>query len=1020
MPAASRPAGCVRGLLARAAGLALAAATALALPAPPAAAQVNTVLLPARGDDPDATVRRIPVTGDRLSGIVLPVEPQAGGLRLEALRADLWRVDDTRRLLLQGDVDVSIAGHRFRAPTAVIWLNRLPTDEGVVTQVAAWFDEVRNPERPTGVGVAGRRLLVTGAVRGEVVLRAPRVVDGRPANNAFVLAAEQRLRGYLASLLGRLESGDPPSLSPIPAVRPPEDAAAAPGDPAEVELPEVSARRPWLRAPGATIAFSAARLELETGERENVIRATGGLVVEYFADDDAAVPSQLTLTATRAVIFTDPGAVRDLSRRSLDATAVRGIYLEGDVRAVADRGEQVLRAPRVYYDFQSGRAIMLQAVLRTYARDVRAPVYARAAEMRQIAEDQFAARDVRVSASEYAIGHLSIGASRMLIERRPVGEPEVAGGPAAELDPRETPARGTFLDARDLRLNLGTTPILWWPRFQGRIQDVPLRRVSVGQSDNDGVEISTRWDLQALAGVERTPDFDAELRVEGATERGAGAGVLLTGTGRDPGRLEAFYLYDDGEDLTPAGRTVDQDGANRGIALYEQRIGLGRDWSLLAQASYVSDPTFVAEWREDDYRDRRAFETGARLESQRGQEAFSLEGSYRIEDFVSNGWLLAAPGYTVDRMPEVVYRRVGDGLAGGGLTSHFEARYGRVRLRFVERTPAELGIRGGGFGLAEDDLFSRLAFEAGLESEWVHRADLRQELSTPFDVGAVRVAPFVVGRVTAWDDDFSRLSPQQEDTVRLWGGVGVRASTRVQRVFDDVQSLLLDLDRLRWVIEPSVTAMYADAGIDQTELPTFDPSVESLATGAMVEIGLRNVLQTYRGGPGRARSVDVLTLDTRLVQGSDDLDRESVTPRFVGWRPELSHAGDHVRQTVAWRVSDSVAVTAEGVYDLEEDVLARSSVGVSVQHSPVLTTHAEFRRLDASESELLDLGWQYRVSPTYLVFLRPTWDLREGGFRSLSTSVTRRFPDVDLRVTVGYDDFRDETTFGASLGFTTF
>lgn len=994
-----------------------------------AAAQVNTVILPGRGDDPDSSVRRIAITGDRLSGIVLPVQPQDGDLRMRALRVDRWSVDDTRRLLLRGDVDLSIGGHRFRAGSALVWINRLPTEDGLVTQVAAWFDDVRNPERPTGVGVAGRQLLVTGAIRGDVGFDAPRVVNGRPQNNGVVLAGERRLQRYLIALQGSLANGTAPELSPIPVVqRPGVDPARGPvtgdgveRDPAsEIELPEVSARRPWLRAPGATISFSAARLELETGEEENVVLANGGLVVEYFADDDAAVPSQLTLSATRAVIFTEPGAIRDLARRSLDASAVRGIYLEGDVRAVADRGEQVLRAPRIYYDFQTGRAIMLEAVLRTYARDVRSPVYARAAEMRQIAENQFAARDVQVTASEYAVGHLSIGASRMLIEQRPLGETAAEDSPLGDTAPRELAGRGTFLDAQDITMNLGNTPILYWPRFRGRVQDVPVRSINVGQDGENGLEFETRWDLQALAGVERTPDFDAELSLDGYSKRGAGAGVTLQSSGSDPGRLEAAYLYDDGTDLTAAGVRVEQDSANRGLLLYEQRFDLSRDWDLIAQGSYISDPSFIAEWREDDFRDRREYETGVRLDWQRRQQAFSFEGVYRPEDFISNGWLLASPGYSVDRMPELRFSQIGDALFDGAVTSNFEARYGRVRMRFVERTPAELGIRANGFGIGPDDRFSTIAQAQGLESEWVHRADVRQEFSAPFDVGPVRVAPFLVGRVTAWDDDFSQLSPEQEDKIRYWGGLGVRASTRMQRVFDGVNSSLLDLDRVRWVIEPSVTAMYSESAIDQTELPVFDPAVESLATGAQMEVGLRNTFQTYRGGPGRSRSVDVFMLDTRIVSGSGDLDRESVVPRFIAWRPEQSQAGDHIRQTAAWRLSDSVSVTAEGVYDLDESVLARSSFGVSVQHSPLLTTYIEYRQLDASETELVDIGWLYRLSPTYRVFLGPTWDVTEDSFRSVNVSVTRSFPDIDFRVSVNYDDFRDETSFGASLGFTTF
>ena len=40
-----------------------------------------------------------------------------------------------------------------------------------------------------------------------------------------------------------------------------------------------------------------------------------------------------------------------------------GIYLEGDVTASANEGEYLIRAPRVYYDFTTGRAIMVDAIL---------------------------------------------------------------------------------------------------------------------------------------------------------------------------------------------------------------------------------------------------------------------------------------------------------------------------------------------------------------------------------------------------------------------------------------------------------------------------------------------------------------------------------------------------------------------------------------------------------------------------------------------------------------------------------
>ena len=56
----------------------------------------------------------------------------------------------------------------------------------------------------------------------------------------------------------------------------------------------------------------------------------------------------------------------------------------------------------------------LQAVLRTYVRGG-VPVISRAAEVRQVAKDQFEARDARVSVSEFYTPHLSVGADRITV-----------------------------------------------------------------------------------------------------------------------------------------------------------------------------------------------------------------------------------------------------------------------------------------------------------------------------------------------------------------------------------------------------------------------------------------------------------------------------------------------------------------------------------------------------------------------------------------------------------------------------
>ena len=129
----------------------------------------------------------------------------------------------------------------------------------------------------------------------------------------------------------------------------------------------------------------------------------GTVMIEYHAGSvkDFDKFSTLTLTAQRGVVFLRPGSVKDIMSEEMSNEDILGIYLEGNVVADVDNGDYVIRAPKVYYDFENGQAIMLNAILRTYNRDGRFPLYARAGELRQAADQQWHARQATISTSEF-------------------------------------------------------------------------------------------------------------------------------------------------------------------------------------------------------------------------------------------------------------------------------------------------------------------------------------------------------------------------------------------------------------------------------------------------------------------------------------------------------------------------------------------------------------------------------------------------------------------------------------------
>lgn len=946
---------------------------------------------------------------------MLPIEPIQADTRFRATRAWAWTVDDTKRLLLKGDVSISIGSYSFVAQEAVVWINRIPSAQGVITQFAIYFDRVDDPTKQAGLGAQGDQLLVTGSTRGEVILNVTLIHEDVPKRSALLREAEERLATHLRTLLAA-----PPPLRARPSVdappQPPEFVPVPGGGvreasaelPQRVTLPPTQGAGDWLMNPQGSVRFWAANVEISRTEQENIITATGDIVVEILARRAADPLDRLTLSAERAVIFTDPGPLIGADNQ-INAENMRGVYLEGSVSVSTHDARYYVRAPQMYYDFKAQKAIMVDSLLRVQPREFRLPVYARAAEMRQVAENQWEADRVTVSTSEFATPHLAIGARRATITRSQFNQTEEGGGQTV-----------THVDSHDNTMRVLGLPVFYWPRFSGEVERVPLKSIEVGNRKNDGVRIMTTWDFYTLTGMTPPDGVEADLKIDAFTERGAAAGLdLKYDVGDSEGRVDLYGLYDTGIDRTSSGLRVQPEDEFRGVALFENQTKLSRSWSLQAQASIISDETFITSWRESDFAHRREYETSLYLKHQKDNAAFTVLAKDSLQDFISNSYLLASRQYTVDKMPEFTYRRYGDSIFDDRFTYSSETRATRMAMSFVDATPAQLGVFGRAFGIGTNTNLSSALMAAGLNEQWVNRIDSRHELAMPLHPGAFNVTPFVVGRFTGYDDEFETFS-SDSDSMRFYGAAGVRVSTEFQRVSNAVENQLLDLHRMRHLIEPYVTIWSSYASTGQMHYPVYDEEVESIADGSAVQFGVRNTFQTQRGGPGRWRSVDWLTLDTSIVIDDESTPNESPTPQFFDYRPEYSMFGDHARARGVLLLSDNLSIAGDVTYMLDPSMVSRSSVGAELRHSPILISFIEYRYIQPNALELLEIGWHYQLTPKYRVSFAPQWDLRTDDFRAVTARVTRRFPDFDIIFIVRYDQIRDDTLFGASLDLAKF
>lgn len=1014
--------GTIRGVQ-RLATLLLALPTSLLFSATPCAAQVVDATS-------TAPTQRIAINGQKLGGFVLPSQPLDGNLALSATKASRWKVDDTQRLLLEGEVRFKLGSYHITAKRALVWINRLPTANGVVTQVAAWFERAEEPARRAGSGASGKDLLITGSFLGETRISLVVGTEQAPASSAFVKAGEARLASYLRQLAAGSQGLSSQPLMHIAPTIPeqplrvgdaslPAIVAADAGLPTSIEVRSPRVDVPIFQ-PDGTIAFSANSLVLD--ESKDRVLLTGHVEIEY-ATGASRYGQTLQLRAERGVVFLAPGAFASLrnNSRSLNADQIAGIYLEGAVQATD--GSYTIRGAQIYYDLANNRAMIIDAVLRTFDRrrgDL--PLYARAAELRQVAADEWQSDFATISTSAFFTPHLSIGVDKVTVTQQTDEE----GG-------------GMYVRSEGAAIQVGGKRILPLPGFEGPVTTPAIRGIKTGYEEYKGLQISTEWDLMQLLAMKPVDGLDAELTVEAFSERGPGVGTILKfSENMTVGKLDAYALYDfGGTDLTSAGIEVEQDAAMRGILEGESTTDFSEDAFVQTQLSAISDETFVTTWRERDFDQRREYETSVYFADTADNSSLSLLMKYDLNDFISNSYLLASRGYYVNKVPEFDYSRYGDKpLAWLTWTQTWSATM--MSLNPTQGTPNSLGVYAGTFpGVTPTtDIFD--AYEAaGYQNNWVSRLYTRHEFSTPFSSETANFTPFISADGTGYvSDEFTEYS-QDASNLRALFAIGARMSARFTRVDDAAQNKLLDIYRLRHILEPYSTLWAGYDSVGNGDMPVYDQIIEGESGGAAMQLGLRQTLQTQRGGPGAWQSVDWLKLDTGLVVNdagsefqTDPVNplhyAQSPIPQFYSWRPELSQWGSNAYGTMTWALSDALTLGGTATYLFEDrdnitndegllPNLALGSLGVEMRHDPSLSTYLEYRYIAPTNSELLQLGMLYRVGKKYLIAFSPQYDFVYQDLRAISGSVSRAFPDFNLNLNASYDRIEDQAFFGMSM-----
>jgi len=843
----------------------------------------------------------------------------------------------------------------------------------------------------------GRVMVIQFGVSGEVFVTADKreIADPRglelyaKAFNAVATVEPEftgdEVPGYLLPVRPA-----PELLSAKPTAKPVKPAAERAGreEPAGVAA-EPAAEEPRFRYPIKLSGAGEAAPKVEWDDKAKIGTVIGRFYLWQKQDEEGGL---LELQADNAVIFysgqkLDTGEKEAGAGAILASGSIGAIYLSGDV--LMTEGRRTIRADEIYYNFEEKKALAVNAVMRTFDVSEGIPVYVRAAKLRQLAENIFAADDITLTTSEFYLPQISLNASSVIITD------------TTTLDEQQGRLSKGSYDAqmRDVRVKMHDKTIFYWPFLRSNLQrsDIPLKSVQVGHDDRWGTLVETRWFLSRLLGLEEPEGTESTLALDYYSERGFGSGVEFDYAKENYfGRILGYVINDEGEDRLgrhSSRRNLEPDRELRGRFSWRHRQFLPYNWQLTTEVSYISDDNFLESFYRNEFYVGKQQETLVHMRRIEDNWGLSLLGKVRINDFVDE----------LEELPGAEFHWTGQSFFNDKLTFYSDSQVSRFRHRYAaESVPA-----------GPEKFFTFMS--------------TRNEVDMPMTIGKAKVVPFLAGTV-AYEDGlgfYSELdgaTAESEDGV-WFGESGVRVSSQPYwKVFPDVKSQLWDLNQLRHLISPYLTAVaytQSDSVIEQRDT---------------LSVGISQRLQTKRGIGDKQRTVDWMRLDMDVTWVNESDDASAGPDQFIWNRPFIPlvnrfstvlnprdrydrRSGDifgprrnYIGADYIWRLSDTTAVLSDLNYDMQSGVVQQVNVGFSHLRWPDLSYYIGsryLRRIDSGFGEkgsnMVTFAATYVLDPRYTAIYSAQYDFDYGAALRSDISLIRRYHRMYWGVTYSAD-----------------
>lgn len=736
-----------------------------------------------------------------------------------------------------------------------------------------------------------------------------------------------------------------------------------------------------IREPAPTIQLST------EADGRKVATIIGRFYLWQAIDDEGTM---LEFQADNAVLFYKEDGFQiegNASQGVLASGQVQNIYLSGNISMT--EGPRTVRADEIYYDFQNKHAIAVNAELRQFDVNRSIPIYIRADKLRQVSKNVFRADGITLTTSEFYMPQVSMTASKMVLTDLRGVEQHLADIPP------DSKYDGVL---HDVSAKAGEITYFSWPKIRTNFArpDVPIKRLSVGDSSSKGFSVESRWYLTRLLGLPEPDGVESDLLLDYYTKRGVGTGAEVEYERDDYfGWISSYLIKDHGEDdLGRERKNIEPEEDWRGRFTARHRQYLPYNWQATFELSYISDRNFMEYYYRDEFNSGKEQETLLHLKRLQDNWAFSILTKGRINDFQTE----------TEEMPTVEFHQKAQSFWDHRLTYYGDTQISRLRERY------DSALTGTGPEQYYTFLYSR------------HEVDM------PVNAGPIKVVPYVAGTY-GYDDqphfsaDIDNNPAGPDDSVML-GEAGVRLSTMFWNADSSIYSELWDVHGIRHIVTPHAEAVVFDASDDTVEMRD------------VVNVGLSQRWQTHRGSEVNPRTVDWMTLDLDATFVSDSYET-SGAEKFIWNNPVVptltrrrdSRYGvmrDSVNADYQWRVSDTTAILSDLNYDIEDGVIQQLDVGVARYIHPDISYYLGSRYLrpvvvnmtsgsEEKGSHSFIASLTYAINERYTAMFAQEYNFEYGKNVNTELTVLRRYHRLYYGLTFKIDESRDETSVLFSL-----